>query len=120
MTFRCNMPKRMRNAALKKSLGITLMILAGWLGGTLFLLGQEEPTIRDVERQLDRHIAQANLDFNEKRLVRLEVATAANTEQLTLLKGGIGLMGGAIIFLNVLGMIGFRINLVRKKDNGSD
>lgn len=113
MTFRCNMPKEQSRAALKRALAVTISVVIFWLAGGVLATSQT-PTIRDVERQLDRHILTGH-EAIEARVARLEIATAANTEQLWLVRGGGASLGLILIGLNVLNLVGWRINVVRAR-----
>lgn len=113
MTFRCNMPKEQSRAALKRALIVTVSVVVFWLAGAVAQTVQS-PTIRDVERQLDRHIMTGH-EIVDARVARLEIAVATNTEQLWLLRGGGASLGAILIGLNVLNLVGWKINIVRTK-----
>lgn len=117
MILRCNMPREQSRMALKKTLIITACIFAFWVAGGILAHSQSSPTIRDVERQLDRHVLTGH-EYIDARVARLEIAVAANSNQMTWVRGGGASLGLIMIGLNVLNLVGWKINVVRVKQNG--
>lgn len=106
------MPKEQSRIALKRAAVITAALSAFWFLGALLA---QAPTVRDVERQLDRHVAEANLETTHARISRIEAAVETNTEQLWLLRGGGSSLALILIGLNVLNLVGWKVNLTRSK-----
>lgn len=107
------MPKEQSRAAIKRACTVTAAIFAFWVLGGIIATPQA-PTVRDVERQLDRHVLQGH-EYIDARVARLEIAVAANTDQINFVRGGGGALGLVLIGLNVLNLVGWKINVVRSK-----
>lgn len=122
ITFRCNMPKAQSRAALKQAALLTVCLTLCWLLIGTALLAQmqhDQPTVREVEQKLNQHLLEANVDFQKQRIARLEIAVAANSDQLDDYRAYGGAMFLLLAGMNALGLVGWKVNLVRSTKDRS-